>query len=626
MLKKFIKSTSLIIAISMFMTMLMTFVLQTIVSYDGGAERLSYILDGVQSQFLENKVTVSELKEDMSEDFLVRVRVLANMIGEDSDILESQARLEEIKKMLDVDELHVTDGEGVIRWGTVEGYIGFDMNSSEQTAEFMPILEDENLEIAQEPQPNGAEKILFQYIGVARPDENGIVQIGLQPKRLEAVLANNQIENVLTDYNNNEETVFAISSADNTVAWHKNSDLIGKTAEEIGLTNGTLETGFDKEIEIDGENVMVSLLEAEDYIIVATTQHSILFESRNQQAAILLFSNIFMVAVLVCAINFILKKQIVLPIANITEKLHLIENGSLDTTIDVHDCKEFSLLSNGINSMVVGILSKMEITSKLMKNQQTVAKKIANMASTLDDFAGTSFETSKQIASGSTEQLASMQSLNDNIEELAGQMNLNSEKASTSGNLSNEAVTLLSEGNNELLLLLDAIRQISTKSADIKKIIKTIDDISFQTNILALNAAIEAACAGEHGKGFAVVATEVGILAGKSAEAANITEHMISETVTLIEEGEILAEHTVKTVQDLIGHSKRAATLTLEVSEKVNNDAQSVQQLIEFGDKVNAITLENSRLASEGQFDNKRLRDEIQTLRDLVDQLSSSEA
>lgn len=105
--------------------------------------------------------------------------------------------LQRILDQLDVDELHVTDGDGFIRWTTVPAYQGFDMASSEQSSAFLPMLTDKSYELAQEPQVNGTVGTLFQYVGVARYDEPGIVQIGMQPTRLQSVLERTSIDKAL---------------------------------------------------------------------------------------------------------------------------------------------------------------------------------------------------------------------------------------------------------------------------------------------------------------------------------------------------------------------------------------------------------------------------------------------
>ena len=108
----------------------------------------------------------AELTDQLNADYIAKAEAFAEMIKLDPSILDDSKRLDEIMNLLDVDELHVTDEKGIIQWGTVPAYFGFDFASGDQTKPFLKILSDPSFKLAQEPQPNGAEGKLFQYIGV----------------------------------------------------------------------------------------------------------------------------------------------------------------------------------------------------------------------------------------------------------------------------------------------------------------------------------------------------------------------------------------------------------------------------------------------------------------------------
>ena len=114
-----------------------------------------------------------------------------------------------------VNELHVIDADGIITHSTVDAYIGFDMGSGEQSAAFLVINDDPSIEIVQEPQENAAEGIVVQYIGVARKDAPGLVQVGIQPEILAETLAQTAIDVVLKDIEYGEKGyVFAVEAAE----------------------------------------------------------------------------------------------------------------------------------------------------------------------------------------------------------------------------------------------------------------------------------------------------------------------------------------------------------------------------------------------------------------------------
>lgn len=619
MQKKFIKATALIIAAAMCITILVTFLLQTFSSLGDAKDQLDYMLNEIEVRLEENSISIKDLKESLSDDYLSRTRSFSYMVAQDPSILESEQELNEIMKRLDVDELHVIDEKGIIRWSTIPSYVGFDMASSEQTLPFIEILENPELEIAQEPQPNGTLGILFQYIGVARMDQPGFVQIGLQPTRLESALKNNEIGNILERYKNNEESVFAVNRTDMTVAWHPDEAKIGKKLSEIGLKDGVEPyLGNVSTVTIDGISYRILAREIEDYIIITQVGTSGIYAARNMQVLVLIISDLLVVIVLVWQINLRLKKQMIQPINSIAEKIKKIENGSLDTVVEIHTSPEFTLLSNGINAMVSSIHSKMEETKELLETQKNTSLKVGESAARLDGLSHVNLATANQIADGSTEQSSSMQELTNNISDLAHQMGKDSDQAAKASYISSEVGDTLLQGSEELHKLVETMQQIDAMAQEIKNVVKTIDEISFQTNLLALNAAIEAARAGESGRGFSVVADEIRVLAGKSAESAKQTAEMIGHTTEVMHSGKVIAEKTADTVQNVVAKAKQANNLTDDIAATAGNQTKIIENIRIYSEQVKSVIQNNSKLAEEGRVGVSELLDEIQMLHSLA--------
>ena len=146
---------------------------------------------------------------------------------------------------------------------------------------------------------------------------------------------------------------------------------------------------------------------------------------------------------------------------------------------------------------------------------------------------------------------------------ISQQITKNAEHAKEASKKSQTAGNQIDISNEQMHEMMRAMGEITDKSQEISKIIKTIDDIAFQTNILALNAAVEAARAGTAGKGFAVVADEVRNLAGKSGEAASSTTMLIEDTIRAVENGSKIAEETAKTLEDAVSVTKEVVTLKI---------------------------------------------------------------
>ena len=186
---------------------------------------------------------------------------------------------------------------------------------------------------------------------------------------------------------------------------------------------------------------------------------------------------------------------------------------------------------------------------------------------------------SQNLSQGATEQASSIEEISATMAEISKEAKGTSGLAFEAAQASDEAGTGIMASNEQMENLMRAMDEITETSHEIGKIIKTIDDIAFQTNILALNAAVEAARAGAAGKGFAVVADEVRNLAAKSAEAAKNTTELIEKTVTAIEHGTGIARDTADSLSEVVGKS-------LSVKEKISVIASSAEAAAEACEQV----------------------------------------
>ncbi len=170
------------------------------------------------------------------------------------------------------------------------------------------------------------------------------------------------------------------------------------------------------------------------------------------------------------------------------------------------------------------------------------------------------------LAAGSTEQAASVEELSSSIAEVADRTKDNASKATQAAQLANKIKGSAEKGSEQMDDMMKSVKDINEASQSISKVIKTIDDIAFQTNILALNAAVEAARAGQHGKGFAVVAEEVRNLSAKSAQAAKDTESLIADSMLKAEHGVKVAAETASSLTDIVNGVSESTALVTEIA------------------------------------------------------------
>ena len=226
--------------------------------------------------------------------------------------------------------------------------------------------------------------------------------------------------------------------------------------------------------------------------------------------------------------------------------------------------------------------------------------------------------SSQVLAQGSAGQASSVERLSASLSDFDSDIINATRSAQNAGNLSMEVQEKLKEGNLCMQDLLSAMQDINHKSNEISKIMKTIDDIAFQTNILALNAAVEAARAGMAGKGFAVVADEVRTLANLCAEASKNTTTLISSSIASAENGFKIAEKTATQLQEIMETSNRSGTLVMLIVEALQRQATAISNISNDSMHISAIIQTNSALAEESAAASEELSGQAHMLKQMI--------
>lgn len=368
MQKIFTRYISYVVAVALLAILVLNWGLQGRNARSQMVQNSTLKLGQISQTIDNNEVELLNLKESLSEDYLTRAYAFAYIIEQNPSVLDSQQELERIAELLNVDELHVIDENGILFAGSIPKYFGMDFHTTDQTEEFLSILDDPSSYLVQDIRPNGYEQKVFQYIGVARQDKKGIVQVGMAPTRMLEAQKRNQLDYIFSRVPVDAGGVlFAIDKESGEVLAHSDESMAGSSMKNLGLTEEEIadcrDGGF---IHQEGKKIFCVSLEKDNLILVSGENEKELYEERNTQTILTFCYLVLVYLVTILVINRLLKHQIVDGIHTIMDDLHDITDGDLDTVVKVDSNPEFRQLSQGINKMVQGILDATVKISKVI--------------------------------------------------------------------------------------------------------------------------------------------------------------------------------------------------------------------------------------------------------------------
>ncbi|WP_444642584.1 methyl-accepting chemotaxis protein [Caproiciproducens sp. R1] len=291
-------------------------------------------------------------------------------------------------------------------------------------------------------------------------------------------------------------------------------------------------------------------------------------------------------------------------IGEISEVLNAVSKGDLTVKTQMQYLGDFSEIKSALDQIVDSLNGVFSDIDHAAESVSLRSEQISSGAAALSQ--------------GASEQAGATEQLSATISEISGQIQKTAKNAAVASSIAKESTTAVEKGNRDIEQMLSAMNDIHSASAEIRKIIKTIEDIAFQTNILALNAAVEAARAGAAGKGFSVVADEVRNLAGKSAQAAGQTAKLIENTISLVNNGMTVANSTAESFQHIRTRTSESAGLISEISEATGDEAAAVEQVTQGIEQIAQVVQTNSATSEENAAVSQDLSAQARRLRTLA--------
>lgn len=254
----------------------------------------------------------------------------------------------------------------------------------------------------------------------------------------------------------------------------------------------------------------------------------------------------------------------------------------------------------------------------------SIVRSLERVSDDVSNGSGQILSSSENLANSTIQQSSSLDALYTNITEISERIEANTGVTTKANNLVEATVKQANASTEKMEQMVASMGEISKTSEQIDVIIKTIDDIAFQTNILALNAAVEAAKAGEAGKGFAVVADEVRNLASRSADAASTTAKLISESIAAVHKGEEIADETAVALSEIVENINQINEFMTQIADASDEQAQRITGINESMTVISDLTQNTSATSEECAAASHEFSSHSVVLKSIVDEFKTS--
>lgn len=452
--------------------------------------------------------------------------------------------------------------------------------------------------------------------------------------------------------------IFLVDTRTDTIIGHPDKEMNGKVLSDFkgdmyAYAAGQIQKGaLGLSLYEDSTYIQVAQVPNSDWIAVSYVSKSEVLKDLLTLTGMMATVSVISVIIAVILIIILVRRIIGKPVAELSSIAAKIAEGKLDQTISHRSNDELGELADNFGLTVTRLRDYVDYINEISEKLQEIARgnlaftlsheyvgefakikeSLEGISLSLNDTMGQINMAANQVAEGSgyvsdgaqtlsqgsSAQSDAVDKLASHISEVSDGIQKTAMGAKKASHIAKNVGTHILESNDKMQHMNTAIQKISSKSAEIHSIIKTIEDIAFQTNILALNAAVEAARAGAAGKGFAVVADEVRNLASKSSEAAKNTTLLIEQTVEAVNEGTDLANDTAASMLEVVAQAEEVTQLIDEIAEYSSKQASATEEVTRGIGQISDVVQSNMVTAEKSASASEELSGQAHMLKDLV--------
>ena len=468
-----------------------------------------------------------------------------------------------------------------------------------------------------------------------------------------------QVEKQMAQFRMGTTGYLVVYDSNDNIVYHPDNNMIMKNISEIAYSENMKDTIQNHKntdgiaYQYNGQTYYGDAQYLEDIgwkVLSAIPEEE--FTQQQNMVSKLIIGSFVLCIVILSIICTKLATSVIRPLKQLHRVTNEIANGNFEVEATVNSSDEIGVLSQSIQSIVDNLKTYIDYVEEVSDVLRDMGR--GNMIFTLQHEYSGEFEKLKlalfdiqktlsialfhmkdsadqvsmgaeQVAMGaqvlaesSTEQAQAIQELVQFVQEISMETESGAESSIEASHNVEQVGEEIQTSNVQMQQMLGAMNNISRQSMEIRKIIKTIEDIAFQTNILALNAAVEAARAGNAGKGFAVVADEVRNLASKSSEAAKNTTKLIEGTIQAVEEGAQIADDSAKSLEEITKKTGDIVQIIDTISINYQEQARKLSEVSSGIEQISVMVQSNSATSEESAATSKELSDRAEEMRGQV--------